>query len=255
MYLRNIFAVLAAAVVLSGVPALAHEFIVKPAKTMVKVGEKDAFSVVSAHVFMVSEELEDAGDVKVTRWDASGSVDIPLTVNQSAFSYEGQAVFSKPGTAMLIGYRLPQVWTKTPDGMKKGTKADFPGASVSNIYEKFAKALIVVDAADDGWKHIAGQKLEIMPLSNPADYAPGQDVRFQVLFDGKPQAAEVTATYDGFTQTPNTYAYFTETDDKGVATVRLTSKGLWMVRVQHGTPGKDGIASHMLRSVLVFGVN
>lgn len=256
MRLTTLMLALAALLTLSTAPASAHEFVVKPAKPVAKAGEKLAVSALSAHVFMVSEELEDPANVKIKAVDAAGAAsEVALAANQATLAYDGQTSFAKPGYGMLLGHRLPEVWTKTPGGMKKGTKAEFPGATVSNVYEKFCKTLIVVDKADDGWKKPAGHKLEIMPLASPAGYKAGQEASFQILFDGKPQSAEVFATCDGYTMTPNSYGWYTETDDKGVAQVKFSQKGLWMVRVQHKAPGKDGINEHIMRSVLVFAVN
>lgn len=235
-------------------PALAHEFIVKPGKASAKPGETVSVNVLSAHVFMASEELEDQANVKVRAVDASGSREVALKANQKTQAYEGQASFAKPGYGMLLGHRLPEVWTRTPGGMQKGPKSAYPGATVSNMYEKFAKTLVLVGAADEAWRKPAGQRLEIMPLESPAGYRAGREASFLVLFDGKPLSTEVFATYDGCTKTPNSYAWFTEGDDKGVARVKFAKSGLWMVRVQHKAPGKDGVSEHVLRSVLVFEV-
>ena len=255
MLFRSRILVLSALALLFATPALAHEFIVKPAKTMVKAGEKLPFAVVSSHVFMISEELEDAPDVKVQALDASGAKELPLAADQKTFTYDGQATFSKPGYAMLVGHRLPQVWSKTPDGMQKGGKEAYPNAPFANMYEKFCKTLVLVDKADDSWKRPAGHKLEIMPLSDPAGYKAGQEAAFQIVYDGQPLSTEVFATSDGYTKAENSYGWYTETSDKGVAQVKFSQKGLWMVRVQHKVPGKDGIKEHVMRSVLVFGVN
>lgn len=241
-------------VLLAASSALAHEFIVKPGKGAAKVGESVSVSVLSAHVFMVSEELEDPASVKVRAVDASGSREVALKPNQKTLAYVGQASFAKPGYGMLLGHRLPEVWTKTPGGMQKGPKSAFPGATVSNMYEKFSKSLVLVGAADEAWKKPVGQRLEILPLESPAGYRAGKDAPFLVLFDGKPLSTEVFATYDGCTKAPNSYAWYTEGDDKGVARVTFAKPGLWMVRVQHKTPGKDGISEHVMRSVLVFQV-
>lgn len=235
-------------------PALAHEFIVKPGKGAAKPGESITVSVLSAHVFMVSEELEDAANVKVRAVDASGSREVQLKADQKTLAYEGRAGFAKPGYGLLLGHRLPEVWTKTPGGMQKGPKSAFPGATVSNVYEKFAKTLVLVGAPDEAWKKPVGQKLEIVPLEAPAGYRAGREAAFQVLYDGKPLSTEVFATYDGCTKTPNSFAWYTEGDDKGVARVKFAKPGLWMVRVQHKAPGKDGISEHVMRSVLVFEV-
>jgi len=234
--------------------ALAHEFLIKPSKTTAAVGESLGVSVASAHVFIVSEELEDAANVKISALDASGVREVAVSANQKTLTYEGKAAFGQPGWGMVLGHRLPEVWTKTPSGMKKGTKADFPGASISNMYEKFCKTLVLVGKPNDAWKKPVGHKLEIVPISDPAGFKAGQEASFQILFEGKPLSTEVLATYDGCTKTPNSYAWYTEADDKGVARVKFSSKGLWLVRVQHKAPGKNGVTEHVMRSALLFNV-
>jgi uncharacterized GH25 family protein len=60
---------------------------------------------------------------------------------------------------------------------------------------------------------------------------------------------------DGFSNRPNTYAYFTETDETGVAHVKIDHPGLWMVRVENklDKPTED-YDTQVLRAVLVFNV-
>ncbi len=253
MFRRSILVACAFMLVCS--QAWAHEFIVRPSKSQLKPGESVSFSVLSAHVFMQSEELEDAGDVVVTAVDATGSRKIPLAADAKAFTYNGTTSFTPAGYVMLVGHRLPQVWSKTPEGMQKGGKEAFPNAPFANSYEKFCKTLLAVGKGNDAWSKPAGQALEIMPMADPSGYKVGQEAAFRIMYDGQPLSTEVYATCDGYTKTPNSYAWFTETDDKGIAQVKFGQKGLWMVRVQHKVPGKDGIKEHVMRSVLVFAVN
>ncbi len=81
-------------------------------------------------------------------------------------------------------------------------------------------------------------------------------MEFRILFDGKPFSTNVYATFDGFSDNANTYAYFTETDEGGSAKVKITHPGTWMVRVQHEINGAtEDYDKHVMRAVLVFGVN
>lgn len=234
--------------------AQAHEFLVKPGKTSAAVGEGLRVSVASAHVFIVSEELEDPASIRLQAVDASGAREVALSADKKTLTYEGKASFGQPGWGMLLGHRLPETWTKTPGGLKKGTLADFPGATASYVYEKFCKTLVLVGKPNDAWKKPVGHKLEIVPVSDPAGFKAGQEVSFQVLYEGRPLSTEVLATYDGCTKTPNSFAWHTEADDKGLARVKFSSKGLWLVRVQHKVPGKNGVTEQVMRASLLFGV-
>ncbi len=82
-----------------------------------------------------------------------------------------------------------------------------------------------------------GQKIEIVPLSNPYKLHTGDSVRVQILFEGKPlRDALVSATYAGFTKKADMYAQSFRTNEEGTAIFRLTHPGAWMVRVVHMIP-------------------
>ncbi|WP_428564915.1 MAG: DUF4198 domain-containing protein [Solidesulfovibrio sp. DCME] len=234
--------------------AWAHEIAVKPGEASAQAGKPVPFGIHSAHVFIISEELEPAADVKAFVWEGGKGQEIALTADEKAFTFNGAATFAKPGMGIIRVHRLPQVWTFTPEGVKKGTKKDFPGATKSNSYEKFAKALVPVGGSTAGFDAVVGDKLELVPLTDPAKVAVGQDMDVKVLLGGKPTPAEVLATYDGFTGTPNSYAYYTETDDNGLAKIRISHPGLWMVRTEakSAAPAGGAVEQEVLRATLTF---
>ena len=234
----------------------AHEIVIKPGACAAAVGKAVPFGVHSAHVFIESEELETPADVKAFVLADGKPVEVKLAPDQKTFVFDGVATFAKPGAGMILVHRLPQVWSLTPEGMKKGTKKDLPGATKSNLYEKFAKAIVPVGGSDTGFDAVVGQKLELVPLTDPTKVKVGQDMDVKVLYDGQPTPAVVLATYDGFTKNPNTYAYYTETGDNGVAKVRITHPGLWMVRTEVKGAAADGaVDQEALRSTLTFCVH
>lgn len=250
-----IFAMVIAGAAISG-PVHAHEFILKPVLLNASTGQPLPFSVLSAHVYMVSEEVEPVEQVEASLIRGDAVSEIPLEPNDILLTLDGRANIEQEGTSILCGHRKGMIWTKTTQGWKQASKKGLSGVISSGKYEKFCKTLITAGQADDGFKRVVGHRLEIVPVDNPGAARVGDELSFQVLFDGKPLAAEVRATYDGFTTNPNTYAYVTETEENGVARVKLTHPGAWMVRVQHtiddSTPDYDKC---VLRAVLVFGVN
>lgn len=129
-------------------PALAHEFILVPQPwKSYSPGQQLSFNLVSSHVFMKSEELEDPANVKV---DYMGK-DIALTANEDFKTYTGTLTISDPGAALLHGHRLGEVWSKTPQGVMKGDRANLKGVVWSRKYEKFCKTFIAVDGKTEGW--------------------------------------------------------------------------------------------------------
>ena len=238
---------------ISAFPLQAHEFILVP-QTWISYssGQQLPFSLVSSHVFMKSEELENPANVKVDYMGTS----IPVTADEAFKAYTGTVTIGAPGAALLHGHRLGEVWSKTPQGVVKGDRTTLQGVVWSRNYEKFCKTFIPVDGKTQGWDVKTGDTLEIVPLNNPLELEIGDELEVQVLHKGKPVSPEaVTATFDGFTDSPNAYAFFTEPYGEGYAKIKISAPGFWMVRVQYVVDEKGAnYEQHALRAVLAFPV-
>ncbi len=246
-------ALCAVLLVLAGLPAAAHEFIVVPqAWESYAPGQELPLTVVSSHVFMKSEELENPANVQVSYQGK----DIPLAADEALASFTGRATLAGPGAALLSGHRLGEVWSKTPKGVLKGDRSSLSGVVWSRKYEKFCKTLLPVGGSSQGWDARTGDELEIVPLNDPLALHPGEMLEVQILHKGKPVSPEaVTATYDGFTDAANSYAWFTEPYGDGKALVKISAPGLWMVRVQLVVDEKGAnYEQHAMRAVLAFPV-
>jgi nickel transport protein len=153
--------------------------------------------------------------------DKSSPVD--LKENHSLETLDGVVNVNRKGTAVLVGHLQEPIET---------VKAEGSNRSLKSKREKFAKGLIGVSGDDDGYKKASGQKLEIVPESNVMKTRVGEEVTLKILLDGKPLKSQVYATYDGFSRRSTTFAYATESLDDGIAYVKVTSPGVWMVRVE-----------------------
>ena len=81
----------------------------------------------------------------------------------------------------------------------------------------------------------------------------GDELSFRILLDGKPMKGQVYATYDGFSRRSMTFAYVTESLDDGLAHVKVTSPGVWMVRVEKRLDAKAKDFDFLsLKATLVF---
>ncbi len=239
---------------LASAHAHAHEFLVKPSTTTAKQGEKIAIAVVSSHVFMNSEELEEAKDVRVAVVANGRRTEIAVVPNAPAFVFEATLEAPTSAPFVISGTRLPQIWATTPNGVRPATKKT-PGATNAFKMEKFAKTLVNLTPEATGWNVPLGDALEIVPVTNPAAAKPGDEIVVRVLYKGQPLATNVYATYDGFSGEENTYAYFTEGKADGTAKIKVTQAGLWMVRVQHAAAERtDEYDRAVARAVLVFAV-
>ncbi|HBX75231.1 MAG TPA: hypothetical protein DEG55_03710, partial [Acidaminococcaceae bacterium] len=105
----------------------------------------------------------------------------------------------------------------------------------STYSQQFAKSLILSRNGDMGnLSHEFGQKLEIIPLTNP--YAitnnRGGEMLLKVLFNGKPvQHKKVFAMYEGYS-TDDDASCTVSTDENGVAKLRIDHWGPWVVKTR-----------------------
>lgn len=249
--MRNLLWITAA---LLGGTASAHEYAAKPAAMQVQPGQAVPVEVVSSHVFISSQELEDPKDSRAGVWANGARTSIALRPDEAAKLFRGEVRAPGEGCFLVTGQRAGQVWSNTPQGSKRVGR-DAPGASNTRMIEKFSKAVVNASPGDTGCLRPVGDRLEIVALTNPAEVKPGQEMTVQVLFDGKPVTVPVFATYDGFSAEENTYAYYTEGRPDGTARVKVTQPGLWMVRPEHATADRTATHDRYIgRAVLLFEV-
>ena len=237
--------------------AIAHELILKPEALDTTPGNPLEFAIFSTHRFMEAEELENIELVEGAIFQEGEINAINLQEDPENNQIEGNFTLDNNRPAYLLAHRLGAVWSMTPEGMKEGTKATLEEEVLwSGKYEKFAKTLINASPDDESYNTPVNQLLEIIPLENPATVQLGDDLPVQILYKGEPLATSVLATYDGFTETPVSYAYYTETNADGIAQIRISVPGLWMVRVQHTETIEDAdYDRHITRSILSFEVD
>ena len=80
-----------------------------------------------------------------------------------------------------------------------------------------------------------GLWLEILPERSPCGLQVGDEMKVQVLLQGKPLGgAHLAAGYKG--PTGHKYPVWVETNAEGRAAVKLSRSGPWFVRVLHMVP-------------------
>jgi uncharacterized GH25 family protein len=96
------------------------------------------------------------------------------------------------------------------------------------MYSRCAKTLLQVGSkTDDSYLQPADLKLEIMPLQNPYNLKRGDEMFFQVLYEGKPIGDTLVKVWnrkDGQTLLQNIY-----TENNGIMSTRLSNEGSWMI--------------------------
>jgi ABC-type Co2+ transport system, periplasmic component len=214
--------------------ASAHEFIVVPEVWHeYQEGQEVPVSVFSTHVFVRSEELEDDGYTELRYQGAK----LPLAANHNWLTYDSKVKLQGNGAAVISGHRLPMLYQNTR-------------------YEKFAKLILPVAQKSDGFDAVQGHRLEIVPMSNPLEARVGDELGFRIVLDGKPAAFDtIYATYSGFSDIPNAWAFSAAPVSHGQGRIKISASGLWVVRVAVvlDEKGKDYNAVD-LKAVLTFPV-
>ncbi|GAB6163978.1 DUF4198 domain-containing protein [Desulfothermus naphthae] len=130
--------------------------------------------------------------------------------------------------------------SKTIEGYFYKPKNELRNVLKSFWYEPVAKAIINVGTPEGNtYKKWLGYSLEILPLENPANLKEGEMLPVYCLLKGKPTKAWIYATYAGFSNLRNTFAWTTQTDKDMIAKVKILKKGIWLVKTEELLPYKD----------------
>jgi uncharacterized GH25 family protein len=252
---RTLCSVVALASSLMTSPIFAHEFIVKPSAFSAKAGEAVAATVYSTHTFIKGEEIEDAAVTRAFVVSDGKRTPISLQPDQAKLVYAGTMQVQGDKPIVVSGHRTAIMLATTPEGSKRGTRKDFPNARLVRAIEKFSKAFVNANDSDDAWSKPIGDRLEIMVKKSPASIKAGGEVPVQVLYDGKPIATKLYATYDGFSSRSMTFAFYAEMEETETGYVRITHPGTWIIRAEHIDDTKtDEIDRYVARAVVVLDV-
>lgn len=260
--MRRIFLVFAVFwMICSSFTAQAHELIVKPTSNNAEKGKKLPVELHSTHFFIIKEEVEEIPYMRAGLFKDGKIIDSPLTPNAPDLRIDFSVEIKEDrSSSLIVAEKTGMVWSVTNEGGKVGSRKDLEGQGLkvlsSTLIDKYAKAIVNASPDDKNYATATGQDLEIIPLTNPANVKVGEYFDVKILHQGQPVSVPVWATYDGFSSYGSTYAYYTEADAEGIAHIKITHPGLWVIRtVKEKDPGVQGqYDSRSLRSTFVFPV-
>jgi len=155
----------------------------------------------------------------------------------------------KPGIYTAAATRKESMNTAYEENGKKVTyKGPKTGKKniISSVYsQQFAKSIICGGELITGdASHVFGQKLEIIPITNPYEIMNnrGGIMKVKVLFEGKPVPfLKIWGVYQGYTIKDEASA-FTSTNGEGIATFRINHWGVWLLRTRYDRPAAGELA-------------
>lgn len=182
-----------------------------------------------------------------------------VTLEQVGENYAYQKKIDLPkGSYLVLGYYKPTFWSNGPEGWAQTDRTQRPDAAYVEEAMMFGKTILNVDGAsgDSFISKPVGQKLEIVPLVNPAKVEVGDKMPLQVLLDGKPaKNLAVNATFAGFSD-KGYKAFAGETDAQGRIDFVPLKDGYWVVRARHAAkhPDPQKADELILSSSLTFNI-
>ncbi|MBU0991320.1 MAG: DUF4198 domain-containing protein [Proteobacteria bacterium] len=135
-----------------------------------------------------------------------------------------------------------QFSTKTAKGYKYLPKDQLDHVIHSRWSETVSKTIVnagPVDLSFNSSKTDTTDRFQIIPLKNPLMLEKGEILPVKVTLDGEPWGGMVCATYAGFSDMEDTFAYTTKADKEGIARIKILEKGLWLIKADHAYPYED----------------
>jgi uncharacterized GH25 family protein len=211
-----------------------------------KPGEKPVIVVGYSDHFSVPEPIPEARIhlLQAPEFIAPDGHKIKLDKGDQNYLYVSTEPVQK-GTYLVTVEYNPTYWTTTiENGSEMKPKDEVTGTFVRSYRSTmFAKGIYNVDGAADTEliTKPLGTKIELVPLSNPANLKVGEKFRAQLLYDGKPLADEPVygVVQDYAEDLHNAKAFMNPTDSKGYVDFEPWKSGLWQLEVRYETPPED----------------
>lgn len=213
---------LAAALLLAPLYTQAHTFLVISDAT---TNQHVPVRVLMTEKLFEGERLLEPKDVSLRMVVGTSEQNIPLIADTQAKVLRGSVV-APTGTAVLAARAMPRY-----RAIEKGQQTDDPAKTVR--IEAFAKSVINGSTDKRGFDQRIGDRLELVPQSNPADLDAGDELSVMVLFDGKPIAGRVVA------MSPQQERVVAQADESGIARLQVPKAGYWVIRAGHHTNEAD----------------
>jgi len=224
---------------LSAVPgAVAHELWVN---ALGQQGELFRADIGYGHSFPDAEPIA-ADRVHIFRPLQLVTPEGKVTLDQVGENYAYQKkIVLKKGSYLVLGFYRPTFWSKGPEGWKQTDRIQRPDATYVEEAIMCAKTICNIQgaAADDLITKPSGQRLEIVPKSNPSAVGKNEKLIVQVLCDGKPvKGTDVEAILAGSSDNKNK-AFTGKTDDQGIVAIPPLQPGYWQLKAKHAYDHPD----------------
>ncbi len=218
----------------------AHDLWIEPDDFTPEKGKRLSMKLAYDHVFPAEDLIED-NNLKEVYLLTPGGKKMDIIKGKGA-GYETSQVLKGQGAYLVVSAQKPRFWTKTIEGYKSDHSKKGLENVISCTYSiKFGKGIVNAGRGNDSsiLKPV-GHDLEIVPLVNSSALKPGDVMPVKLMFKGKPLASTyIHATYKGFSEEKDTYAYTTKTNADGEAKIKMLKKGQWLIATSYNEDYQD----------------
>lgn len=225
----------------------AHEFWMIPHNAQSRMDEQVVFELRIGSGLPGTQSVRLPGLVSTfTAHDAQGNYEVSGRDNSRVIGHlrprtpgatvvalrTNQAKITLPSTE-FEGYLQEEGLTNVMH--QRQTEGD-TGQPATELYSRCAKSIILVDGNSAGFDTPAGLPLEVIPLSEPLGYQPGQPYHLRLLRDGKPLPdAQIKAQLHG----KKRYLLTAVSDAQGNVAISLPEAGVWLFSAVDMVPAND----------------
>lgn len=226
------------------VNSFAHEYWLEPDTFFPAVGEKINLKMYLGEGLKIEEERPYQAEKTVLFRHFFGKTSAPAKNNiDNSTPFYSYVHGGESGNHMFAVERDWSYITLEPakfedylpeDGMEyiiaERAKLGEAGKDGRERYSRFIKALLQVgDKRDNTYKMKSGLKLDITPLENPYAKKVGDDLSFQINFEGKPLAGRTVFADNRDGESISKVKMVTDANGKII--VKLDRKGTWLIRL------------------------
>lgn len=143
-------------------------------------------------------------------------------------AYRGKRNHVELESAKFEGYLKDKGLEKVSESRAKAGESEKPGREV---FSRCAKSLVIVGEPDQassrgGFDRVIGQRLELVPRTDPTLVSAGGSVSVKLLFEGKPLSGALVIAR---CEQDDTVHASGRTDADGAVTLEVARGGVWMV--------------------------
>lgn len=228
---------------LAGAPALAHNIWLAPDNHFPQVGDTVQIKVGFGHDYPASRMDQPVKEGMIGEALAIAPGGGQVVLEKTAVDTYRLKI-EQPGAYLVVAAMPPGLFSRTPEGMKRGGRQDFP--EVKSCMEARMVANAFLFAGGQGPAAQSAQHLQLKPLADLASLKKGGVLPVQVRFEGQPLAgAQIKATYAGYQPPAEAkphkghgapMALEATSDAEGKAELKLDAPGFWLVILTHSTP-------------------